>query len=174
MWYIGKIDIPILDTVQMITLINDLSLSAPFSFHSFCTSAISNPLMLLHIWKTWHRKIIQRCNPINLRIMKNVLFHSCSFLFPPIFLNYSKDNIFEYFRLTALFKNWKLFKEWLKMCSQKYFHFPHRKWKEKVKRGNNNDKKVFSKSLVAPLALAPNFLFSWDGHQSLHLGFFNV
>ena len=43
------------------------------------------------------------------------------------------------------------------MCSQKYFHFPHRKWKEKLKRGNNNDKKVFSKSLVAPLALAPNF-----------------
>ena len=38
---------------------------------------ISNPLMLLHIWKTWHRKIIQRCNPINLRIMKTCTSNEC-------------------------------------------------------------------------------------------------
>ena len=80
--------------------------SRPFSFENICS---------LSWWYCWHSS---KKNFILVVFFFNLYFWT------------GQHHIFEYFRLTALFKNWKLFQKWLKMCLQNYFHFPHRKWKE--------------------------------------------
>ena len=102
----------------------------------------------------------QKKSPRN--IATNIIqFHSRSFLSNLYFWITNQQIIFEYFRLTALFKNWKLVQRWLKMCLQYYFHFPYRKWKDfhfsyRKRKEINTRTKMCSKSMVASLALAPN------------------
>ena len=45
------------------------------------------------------------------------------FSFSTYISEFKVKHIFEYFRLTALVKNWTWYKSWFTMCSKNYFHF---------------------------------------------------
>ena len=65
------------------------------------------------------------------------------------------------------------------MCSQNYFHFLNRKWKEfhflnRKRKENNKHENDLASPWWPSLTLAAKLFFPFDGHQSLHLGIFTL